>query len=185
MDPNNPAAPPPPPPPPENPSPPVLLNAVKRAYQVLYQKMRADQLERAPDVRHLAVLFRQAEPRLGELALGVPPHRIVMEVADHPHGPARLRHGDVRLGRGAPCLAVGCDRDPPRAARLIGRGDLHRDLDGPLLTRAQVIYPERTPITHSRPLHAEAGGRGLRLLVHQRDPEDLQRPLHGADEQVC
>jgi HD-GYP domain-containing protein (c-di-GMP phosphodiesterase class II) len=31
---------------PENPSPSSLLNAVKRAYQFLYQKMRADQLER-------------------------------------------------------------------------------------------------------------------------------------------
>src|SRR5262245_15334619 len=31
---------------PENPSPQVLLNAVKRAYQFLYQKLRADQLER-------------------------------------------------------------------------------------------------------------------------------------------
>ncbi|MGZ8866979.1 MAG: HD domain-containing phosphohydrolase [Thermoanaerobaculia bacterium] len=31
---------------PENPSTPVLLSAVKRAYQFLYQKMRADQLER-------------------------------------------------------------------------------------------------------------------------------------------
>jgi HD-GYP domain-containing protein (c-di-GMP phosphodiesterase class II) len=31
---------------PENPSAPVLLSAVKRAYQFLYQKMRADQLER-------------------------------------------------------------------------------------------------------------------------------------------
>src|SRR5437588_5332602 len=30
----------------ENPSPSVLLNAVKRAYQSLYQKLRADQLER-------------------------------------------------------------------------------------------------------------------------------------------
>jgi HD-GYP domain-containing protein (c-di-GMP phosphodiesterase class II) len=30
----------------ENPSTPVLLNSVKRAYQFLYQKMRADQLER-------------------------------------------------------------------------------------------------------------------------------------------
>jgi HD-GYP domain-containing protein (c-di-GMP phosphodiesterase class II) len=30
----------------ENPSTPVLLNAVRRAYQFLYQKMRADQLER-------------------------------------------------------------------------------------------------------------------------------------------
>ncbi|MEK6372045.1 MAG: HD domain-containing phosphohydrolase [Acidobacteriota bacterium] len=30
----------------ENPSPTVLLNAVKRAYQFLYQKLRADQLER-------------------------------------------------------------------------------------------------------------------------------------------
>lgn len=32
---------------PENPSPAFLLNTVKRAYQFLYQKMRADQLERA------------------------------------------------------------------------------------------------------------------------------------------
>jgi len=31
---------------PENPSSPVLLNAVKRAYQFLYQKLRADSLER-------------------------------------------------------------------------------------------------------------------------------------------
>jgi HD-GYP domain-containing protein (c-di-GMP phosphodiesterase class II) len=31
---------------PENPSPAVLLNAVRRAYQFLYQKLRADQLER-------------------------------------------------------------------------------------------------------------------------------------------
>src|SRR5688572_16378580 len=31
---------------PENPSTTVLLSAVKRAYQFLYQKMRADQLER-------------------------------------------------------------------------------------------------------------------------------------------
>ena len=31
---------------PENPSTPILLNAVKRAYQFLYQKLRADQLER-------------------------------------------------------------------------------------------------------------------------------------------
>src|ERR1041385_2022215 len=31
---------------PENPSPAALLNAVKRAYQFLYQKLRADQLER-------------------------------------------------------------------------------------------------------------------------------------------
>ena len=32
---------------PQNPSPAFLLNTVKRAYQFLYQKMRADQLERA------------------------------------------------------------------------------------------------------------------------------------------
>ena len=31
---------------PENPSPTVLLNSVRRAYQFLYQKIRADQLER-------------------------------------------------------------------------------------------------------------------------------------------
>src|SRR6478672_10545386 len=31
---------------PENPSAPLLLNAVKRSYQFLYQKLRADQLER-------------------------------------------------------------------------------------------------------------------------------------------
>src|ERR1700737_916409 len=31
---------------PENPSTPVLVNAVKRGYQFLYQKMRGDQLER-------------------------------------------------------------------------------------------------------------------------------------------
>src|SRR5207237_3606958 len=36
---------------PENPPSPVLLNAVKRAYQFLYQKLRADQLDRQLDAR--------------------------------------------------------------------------------------------------------------------------------------
>ena len=145
----------------------------------------ADQLERAPDVRQLAVLVRQAEPRLGELALGVPPHRVVVEVADHPHGPARFGHGDVCFGRRALPMAVHGDRNPPRAARLVGRGDLHRNLEGPLFPRVQLIYAERPRVPHPRTLHAYRGGRGRWLLVDQRDPDDLQRTLRSAHEQVC
>ena len=151
-------------------------------------QVRADQLERAPDVRQAAVLVRQAEPGLGELALGVPPHRVVVEVADHPHGPARLGHGDVRFGLDpgtAPGLALEGDCDPPRAARLVGRRDLHGDLEGLLFPGVQIAYPERTRIPHSRPLHAQAGGGGSWLINHQRDPDDLQRTLRGAHEQVC
>ena len=148
-------------------------------------QVRADQLERAPDVRQPVVFVRQAEPGLGELALGVPPHRVVVEVADHPHGPARFGHGDVRVGRPAPGLGLEGDRDPPRAARLVGRGDLHRDLEGLFFPRAQVSCPERTRVPHSRPPHAQTGGGRPWLLVHQRHPDDLQRTLRGTHEQVC
>ena len=153
-------------------------------------QVRADQLEGAPDVRQAAVLVRQGQARLGELALGVPPHRVVVEVADHPHGPAGFGHGDVGLGLGAPRVAGDGDGDPPRAARLVGRGDLHRDLERLLLAGVHVSQAERARISHPRTLHADRGGhrRGGqhgRPLVHQRDPDHLQRALRGSGEQVC
>ena len=65
-------------------------------------QVEADQLERSAGVGQLAVLVGQQQPALGELALGVPPHRVVVEVRHHPHGPARLGRDDVgaRLGPG-------------------------------------------------------------------------------------
>ena len=150
-------------------------------------QVRADQLERAPDVGPPVVLVGQAEPRLGELALGVPPHRVVVEVADHPHGPARLGYRDLGLGLhpAGPLDPFGRDRDPPRAAGLERGRDLHRDLIGSLLAGVQVMGAERTGITHSRTLDAEAGGHRDRAVVRQRDPYDLQRALRGSGEQVC
>src|SRR5262249_44979246 len=54
---------------PENPSTPALLNAVKRAYQFLYQKMRADQLE-----KQLSDRTRELRD-LGEVGIALSPER--------------------------------------------------------------------------------------------------------------
>ena len=109
-------------------------------------QVQPDQVERGAHVRQRAVLLRQEQARLGELALGAPPDRVVVEVADHPHGPARLgrRHLGGKLGpvaarppRSRPGARprpgsghrLGHGRHRPGRARLIRRGELHRHLD--------------------------------------------------------
>ena len=74
----------------------------------------ADELERRANLRLLTVRVGQ-QAGFGELALGVPPHRVVVEVADHPHRPAGLGHGELRGVLDPP--EGGLDDDGDRADR--------------------------------------------------------------------
>ena len=78
-------------------------------------------------------------------------------------------------------------RDPPRAARLVGRGDLDRDLEG-LLARPGRDHLCRTGRVHAPLAPARRSWRTpCRLpgsVVDQRDPDDLQRALRGPGEKI-
>ena len=93
-------------------------------------QVQPDQLERGPGVRQPAVLIGQQQPGLGELALGVPPDRVVVEVADHPHRPARLGGGDLAVQGGPPGAAFRDRGDPQPGPGPVRGGQLDADLGG-------------------------------------------------------
>ncbi len=145
-------------------------------------QVQPDQLERGPGVRQPAGLVRQQQPGLGELALGVPPDRVVVEVADHPHGPAGLRDRDLagQLGPAAGRPGLGGRGDAQRGARAVRRGHLHRDLGGRGAARRRRRDLHRArgadpgPVdTHGDHL-AAAGGRAA-AIAGQGHPDQLQR----------
>ena len=68
----------------------LVVRVLARGLQV-----QGDELERGPDVGQAAIGLRQQQAALGELALGAPPDRVVVEVGHHPHRPARLGRGDL------------------------------------------------------------------------------------------
>ncbi len=152
------------------------------------RQVQRDQLERGAHRGQLAMLVGQQQPGLGEVALGVPPDRVVVEVADHPHRPAGL--GGPDLGRQLGPLAVTLrDRgDLPRAAGLIGRREVHAHLGIPHSARRREFHPERPWRAHSGPFHADlqwpVKPRLRRGIVTYRDADDLQRALGAPAEQL-
>ncbi len=149
------------------------------------RQVQRHQLERGAHLGQLAVGAGQQQPGLGELALGVPPHRVVVEVADHPHGPAGVRDPDLGRLLGPPRARLGDHRDPPRPARLGRRGDVHAEFRGHLPTRFDRPDVQRPRRGHSRALGAQPDRAGrLRAVALHGDPDQLQRPLSGPAEQV-
>ncbi len=151
-------------------------------------QVQPHQLERRAHVRQPAVLAGHRQPRLGEAALGVPPHRVVVEVADHPDGPPRLGGGD--LARAARPGCRGPPRSPSRSACCPARAGRRRS-PGP---RRSV--PRRAAARRCRPAAAwsprgprPGPGPGpcrrarARRPARHRDPHDLARAAFGADEQ--
>ena len=149
-------------------------------------QVQPHQLERRAHVGQPAVLARHRQPRLGEPALGVPPDRVVVEVADHPDGPPRLGGGDLArlLGPGAGALRDHRHAEP--AARPVRGGDGHRDLGGPFRARGQLADAGRPRRGHPGALDPDVDrarcARPRRPARHG-DPHDLARAAFGADEQ--
>ena len=123
----------------------------------------------------LARAGRVLGPQAGVGALGVPPHRVVVEVADHVHGPARFGilefedELDVRRRRPG--------QHPRRAApprhRIV---DPNRDLDHPLARRGNRRVGSAQPVT----LGPDCGGHSR---IGVLDPHDLHGLIGIADKQ--
>ena len=157
----------------------LVVRVVTRGRQV-----QCDQLERGAHLGQPAVLVRQQQPGLGELALGVPPHRVVVEVADHPHGPAGLGHRDLgrQLGPAGRALGDHCDR--PALARPGRRGHPHADFRGLLPARRREVQPGGHRCADRRPGHRDLDRPGIppAIAVHGYQHE-LQWFRRGAAEQ--
>ena len=143
-------------------------------------QVQRDQLERGAHLRQAAVLAGQQQPGLGELALGVPPDRVVVEVADHPHRPARLGDGQHGVAFGTRAGGLGDGRHRQDAARAVRGGDGDRDLGRAGGAGLQAIDAQRIGRGDPRTLDADDDGAGLsrcRVTVpaQQRHPHDLQR----------
>ncbi len=164
-------------------------------------EMQPDQLEGGSRVRQAAVGIGQEDPGLGELALGAPPDRVIVEVADHPHRPPGLGGGDrgrpLHPERGRPAAgrpgALGDDGDLPGAARRVRRRHLDADLDLGLLAGAGCGGQRRLRGGHSRPRDADgdrARRRGPGLpgpagpVVDQGHADDRQGPCRRPPEQL-
>jgi hypothetical protein len=114
----------------------------------------------------------QLVPGDGVGGLRVPPDRVVVEVGDHVHGPARLRHGQVEV------LLRTAGHHPCRQYRAGHRAaGVHADLDGDLPVRHHV-HRFRCRDTRALDVHAGAAGRC------EGDPDDLEERLGGAREQL-
>ncbi len=123
-------------------------------------EVQADQLERGPDVRQAAVGVRQEDPGFGVLALGAPPDRVVVEVADHPHRPAGLGPGDGGrpFGPQPGGLAVGDHCHLPGAPSGERGGDRDPDFDLDLLAPARCRHDRGPRGGHRWPLDADGDG---------------------------
>ena len=111
-------------------------------------------------------------PLAGVRGLGVPPHRVVVEVADHEHRPAGLGVGELERRGGV----AGVDR---RRAGPAGHpvGDDHRHLDGPIPGRGQHLAGRLQAVADDAD-RRRCGRPGV------GDADDLQRRVVGADEQL-
>ena len=150
-------------------------------------QVQPHQLERRAHVGQPAVLARHRQPGLGEPALGVPPHRVVVEVADHPDGPARLGGGDLARLLGAGAGALRDHRHAQPAARPVRGGDGHRDLGGPFRAGRQLVDADRPRRGHPRALDPDADRAPARPRPGG-PPATVTRttwhgPPFGADEQ--
>src|SRR6266536_928020 len=158
-------------------------------------QVQADELERGAELGEPAVLIWQQQPALGELALGVPPHWVVVEVADHPHRPARHGRDDLCAGLrpGWPAL-----RDYGRLpAGALGDGcrESNTHLRDILLAGAPRAQPGGLGGAHGRAFDAyghraiggsvvgPVGGR-IHRVYQDRDPNNLHRTLHGPGEKL-
>ena len=155
-------------------------------------EVQPDQLERDPRVRHVAVGVGQEDPGLGELPLSAPPDRVVVEMADHPHGPARLAGAD----RGRPLGPQGRrrvlrdDGDLHRGARRVRGRDLDPDLDIQAFARSRPGYHRGLRGGHRGALDPDGdlalGTRGApggaAVLAVQGHPHDRERPGWAAAE---
>jgi hypothetical protein len=138
----------------------LVVGVAPRLFQV-----QPHEVERGPRVRQSPVLVRQHEPGLGELPLGVPPHRVVVEVRDHPHRPAGLGYGDGRGELGPPAAGGSGDGLGDRGDRKLGTGrPAHRDahLAGTAFPGFPEAYPER--LRRPRPSSHDPQVRGDALL---------------------
>ena len=100
----------------------VRLEVVDLGQHELVDRFASGHLQVRRDKSERVVLFappgRVLGPQAGVGALGVPPHRVVVEVADHVHRPARFGDGEV-------------ERELRRPGDHLGRAPIprHRTLD--------------------------------------------------------
>ncbi len=123
----------------------------------------------------LARAGRVLGPQAGVGALGVPPHRVVVEVADHVHGPARFGIFEFEDEFGVHRRRSG---DRPRSAAPPGDRIVNpnRDLHHPFPRPGD----RRAGGAQSVALNADLNGRGRSGVVNAHD---LQRIIGIADEQ--
>ena len=152
---------------------PVRLEVVDLGEHELVFRLAARHLEvRAHQVEPVglpAPAGRVLGPQAGVGGLGVPPHRVVVEVADHVHRPAGL--GDGELERC--CVPSASTRAAAaRRARVANRdGHLDDAVAGPADGGVGVVRP--SPSTR---IGRRAAGIG--------DPHQLQRRIRRPDEQL-
>src|SRR5215469_363841 len=146
------------------------------------------ELECGSYLGEFAVFVGQQQPRLGELALRVPPHRVVVEMADHPHDPAWLGHADHRRQFGAGRRRGRADKDRPRRARLGGGGDLDSDLDRHLRAALETRRSRGLGRADRRSVDGDLSSVGradrARAVVDEPDSDELQRSSYRAMEEV-
>ena len=149
----------------------VRLEVVNLGEHELVDRVAAGHLEMRGHQREAVVLLAPAGRVLGPDAgvggLGVPPHRVVVEVADHVHGPAGF--GDDELEGALVVDLAGAALPDRRAAHP------HRDLDRAGAGRHLGLAAE--PVAVDPDLLA-LGGVGV------ADPHHLQRRVGGADEKL-
>ena len=144
--------------------------------------VQPDEVERGPRVGQLPVLVREHQPRLGELALRVPPNRVVVEVADHPHRPAGLGHGELRGVLDPP--GGGLEDDGGCADRAGSAGDGDGHFIGAAFTWSCPGYPERDRGVYRWSRDPQCRWRAVVGWVgaFDGDPDDLQRVAGAALE---
>ena len=141
---------------------PVRLEVIDLGQHELVLRFAAGHLQMRMHQRKSVRLTigRVCGPDAGVAGLGVPPHRVVVEVADHEHRPAGLGDGE-REGCG------GAARDHPRRAPLAGYrvGDPNGHLRDPL---------PRLPRLPGGPQAVALNANGLEVLA-EGQPHQLQR----------
>ena len=129
-------------------------------------QMRVNQLE---TVGLPGLSGRVLGPQAGVAALGVPPHRVVVEVADHEHRPPGLGDGESKRCRGPRDVHLG---GPPLADNRVLDGNGH--LDG-ALPNDMPDLGQRLP---AQAIAVYLDQRGLRAAADGH-PRQLQRRVGG------